>query len=142
MKKNKKIEKYEKAKFFCESCGAEVAQNARVCTNCGKFFSAVRCPHCGRVGTTEEFIHGCPECGYAVPPSQSIIGSGLVGESGKNRKNKGNKKVGQKDFFSFADIFRSKKNKAVSESKLPLWIYLVCILALVFIVIALYSCLK
>lgn len=141
MKKNKLFEKYEKAKFFCESCGAEVAQNARVCTNCGKFFSAVRCPHCGRVGTTDEFIHGCPECGYAVPPSQSIIGSGLVSSSNtgskskrKNRKNQG--------LFSLSSVFGNKKSKAGYESHLPLWIYIVCILVLVFLVIALYSCLK
>ena len=141
MKKNELFEKYEKAKFFCESCGAEVAQNARVCTNCGKFFSAVRCPHCGRVGTTDEFIHGCPECGYAVPPSQSIIGSGLVSSSNtgskskrKNRKNQG--------LFSLSSVFGNKKSKVGYESHLPLWIYIVCILVLVFLVIALYSCLK
>ena len=140
MKKNKKIEKYEKAKFFCESCGAEVSQNARVCTNCGKFFSAVRCPHCGRIGRTEEFIHGCPECGYAVSPSQSIIGSGLNPQS-KSKYKKG-KSFGNKSFFSFGSIFGSRGNKAAYDSRLPLWIYIVCILALVFLVIAFYSCLK
>ena len=36
------------AKFFCESCGAEVPHNSKVCINCGKFFASVRCPNCGK----------------------------------------------------------------------------------------------
>ena len=44
--------KSEQAKFFCESCGKEVKQNAKVCTYCGKFFSSVRCPNCGKTGST------------------------------------------------------------------------------------------
>jgi len=129
----KKIKKFEKAKFFCESCGAEVSQNARVCTNCGKFFSAVRCPHCGRVGKTEEFIHGCPECGYAVSPSQSFYPSDRKSSSSNKKRNSN---------FSISSIFGVKKNKAAYESKLPVWIYIVCLLVLLFLVIAMYSCLR
>ena len=42
----------KQAKFFCENCGEEVAQNARFCNKCGRFFSAVRCPQCGKVGSS------------------------------------------------------------------------------------------
>ena len=65
----KKINRFKKAKFFCEFCGNEVKQNDKVCTYCGKFFASVRCPNCGKTGRTEEFTHGCPACGYAVKPA-------------------------------------------------------------------------
>lgn len=64
-----KINRFKKAKFFCEFCGNEVHQNDKVCQYCGKFFASVRCPKCGKVGRTEEFTHGCPACGYAVRPT-------------------------------------------------------------------------
>ena len=64
--KNKKKE----AKFFCESCGSEVPRNSKTCPQCGKFFASVRCPQCGRTGSNEDFINGCPTCGYAVNPDQ------------------------------------------------------------------------
>ncbi|MDR1785697.1 MAG: zinc ribbon domain-containing protein [Spirochaetaceae bacterium] len=54
----------ERSKFFCEHCGAEVKQNAKVCTACGKFFTAVRCPECGQSGDAQDFAQGCPYCGY------------------------------------------------------------------------------
>ena len=55
----------QKAKFFCENCGAEVPEKARVCQHCGKFFASVRCPMCGTIGSVSQFTHGCPQCGYA-----------------------------------------------------------------------------
>jgi predicted RNA-binding Zn-ribbon protein involved in translation (DUF1610 family) len=60
-----------KAKFFCESCGAEVRHSERVCPTCGKTFTAVRCPRCGFEGDSKQFMRGCPECGYlnVVPPA-------------------------------------------------------------------------
>ena len=63
------------AKFFCESCGAEVGADAKFCKKCGKFFASVRCPVCGTTGSNEKFKDGCPNCGYAVgrePPSSKI----------------------------------------------------------------------
>ena len=62
-------EKSRTAKFFCENCGAEVARNAKLCRHCGRFFSSVRCPQCGKTGTPEEFSKGCPDCGYTVESS-------------------------------------------------------------------------
>lgn len=55
----------KEARFFCEHCGKEVKVNARICTHCGSFFSAVRCPKCSFSGAGELFLHGCPRCGYA-----------------------------------------------------------------------------
>ena len=59
-------EKNQKAKFFCESCGAQVPAKARVCPTCGRFFSSVRCPRCGFTGMVSAFTHGCPKCHYAM----------------------------------------------------------------------------
>jgi hypothetical protein len=53
-------------RFFCEHCGAEVRRDARVCPRCGHFFSSVKCPKCGYSGKPDDFIGGCPSCGYAL----------------------------------------------------------------------------
>ena len=122
--------KQEQAKFFCESCGKEVKQNAKVCNYCGKFFSSVRCPNCGKTGSTSEFENGCPDCGYAV--------------------NKGFKNINSKSNFQnhkksslLASIFNNRsKLQSKSSDSLPLWIYLVCIFALILVLICFYSCLQ
>jgi uncharacterized membrane protein YvbJ len=53
-----------KARYFCESCGAEVHAGASTCPSCGSVFTAVRCPECGYEGRAPEFRSGCPVCGY------------------------------------------------------------------------------
>jgi hypothetical protein len=60
-----------KARFFCESCGAEVRHSETVCPSCGKTFTAVRCPRCGFEGGAKQFARGCHGCGYlnVIPPS-------------------------------------------------------------------------
>lgn len=118
MKKNRKK---EKAKFFCESCGSEVNQNARVCTYCGKFFSSVRCPNCGKTGKTEEFIHGCPDCGYAV-------------SKGKNAFNSNSN-------LKYFNNNVSSLSKNTGDGHLPIWIYCLCVSVLIVLVVCLYSCL-
>jgi predicted RNA-binding Zn-ribbon protein involved in translation (DUF1610 family) len=55
-------------RFFCEHCGAEVRQNDKVCSMCGRFFSSVKCPACGYSGDSTVFRDGCPVCGYAFTP--------------------------------------------------------------------------
>lgn len=57
-----------KPKFFCESCGEEVRQNAKLCPHCGRFFASVKCPSCGYSGDARVFKEGCPVCGYAFRP--------------------------------------------------------------------------
>ena len=54
-------------RFFCEHCGAEVGRDERACPECGRFFSAVRCPRCGFSGSAGKFADGCPVCGYSMP---------------------------------------------------------------------------
>jgi len=44
--------------------------NASKCPNCGKTFSAVRCPKCSYVGQPGEFAKGCPNCGYSEAAPQ------------------------------------------------------------------------
>ena len=121
--------KSNKAKFFCENCGSEVPENAKVCKTCGKFFISVRCPECGATGSHEDFKDGCPRCGYAVNKTASA----------KNRQAQKQKNaVNVLKRLRF--VFHPKKIHA--ESALPLWIYVVTTTVLVAIVFAAYSCIK
>ena len=61
----------KKPRFFCDNCGYEVSSDEKSCQNCGRFFSAVRCPSCNYSGPDEMFKGGCPMCGYSAPPSKS-----------------------------------------------------------------------
>ena len=56
----------KKARFYCESCGAEVPLEAKRCPKCGAGFESVRCPACGFTGEEKEFKSGCPSCGHKV----------------------------------------------------------------------------
>lgn len=116
MKKNKNS---KKAKFFCQSCGSEVNQNAKVCTYCGKFFASVMCPNCGHSGTADQFTHGCPQCGYAV-------------YKGKNYNN----------HFSKSDKNKKRNSSKYVDSSLPAWLYITTISVLIFVIIMFYSCLQ
>ncbi len=53
-----------KKSFFCEACGAEVKGRSDACPSCGRSFLGVRCSRCGKEGSPEDFIRGCPDCGY------------------------------------------------------------------------------
>ena len=120
------------AKFFCENCHSEVKSNARFCPTCGKFFSSVKCPMCGAVGTSQQFKEGCPKCGYAEGKTnqnntgsspKSSINNNADGKSFKGRGFSGAKTGGLKRLFS-----------SRSDDSLPAWIYLVAIGLLVGIV--------
>ena len=117
------------AKFFCESCGSEVPSKAKVCPVCGKFFASVRCPKCGRTGASEEFIKGCPTCGYAMRPED------LYGEDYDPDKYGGSSgtKSGNK-------IAKGKKSTSGSDSALPFWIYVIPLSILAVLIVILYSC--
>jgi uncharacterized membrane protein YvbJ len=58
----------KKPRFFCDNCGAEVPMSAKSCPQCGRFFASVRCPKCGFTGKDEDFVRGCPVCGYSAAP--------------------------------------------------------------------------
>ena len=60
-----------KARFYCDSCGAEVRGRSAKCPSCGKTFAAVRCPRCGYEGPPADFVRGCRLCGYmSVNPEE------------------------------------------------------------------------
>jgi predicted RNA-binding Zn-ribbon protein involved in translation (DUF1610 family) len=73
-KKKKKVK--VSPKFYCDSCGTEVGQEATVCPKCGKLFASVRCPACGFVGEVNLFDEGCPACGYSPEPGEKSEKSG------------------------------------------------------------------
>lgn len=101
-----------KAKFYCENCGAEVPESAKFCKYCGRFFSSVRCPNCGATGSSSRFSNGCPECGYAANgTSTSVATAGKINSS-----------------------FQLRKKKRQDDSPLPVWIYLLTVLALAVII--------
>lgn len=133
MKNNKK------AKFFCENCGSEVPENAKFCKNCGKFFSAVRCPKCGCTGRSQDFKKGCPKCGYAV--SNDFV-------SNENSKTEANATAIASIFNSISknkkNTFEQKSKTAFqkTETSLPLWIYLVTTALLFTMIFAVYSCIR
>lgn len=123
--------KNKKAKFFCENCGAEVPENAKLCKKCGKFFISVRCPNCGRTGTSKEFKKGCPSCGYAT-------GKNSFSSSEKTH----NHSVALNHIFGQAKNFPSDKKNSRQENSLPTWIYLLTLGMLVAVMIGVYSCIK
>lgn len=109
----------KKAKFYCENCGVEVPESAKICNYCGRFFSSVRCPKCGATGSTSQFTNGCPKCGYAAAGNN-------ISQIGKSSNRNGS------NFFSFS------KKKRGEDAPLPIWIYLLTVIALGVIVAFVY----
>jgi hypothetical protein len=74
-----------KARFFCESCGAEVSHSQKVCPSCGRTFTAVKCPRCGFEGGAKQFARGCPQCGYlnVLPPTTGAAGTRGTGSNSR-----------------------------------------------------------
>ena len=101
------------AKFFCENCGSEVPENAKLCKKCGKFFISVRCP-----------------CGYAGNKKNSH------GELSTVEKAKALSRL-----FSNADSSISERKQKHSDP-LPMWIYAVTLTLLALVISGLYSCMK
>jgi predicted RNA-binding Zn-ribbon protein involved in translation (DUF1610 family) len=95
-------------RFFCENCGEEVPRNAEKCPRCGRFFASVRCPACGFTGAESLFKGGCPVCGYSAPASGS---------------------------WEKAPV---KLPPLKKSGPLPLWVYIVTLLALILVCGALY----
>lgn len=125
----------KQAKFFCENCGEEVAQNARFCKKCGRFFSAVRCPNCGKVGSSHSFANGCPSCGYAEKgKDKKNSSSSLTSSVHAAGQNKGH-------FYMHKPKYSQVKNrKKGSSNSLPVWIYALTFGSLVIMIILLMRC--
>ena len=118
------------AKFFCENCGSEVPENAKLCKKCGKFFISVRCPCCGATGSSKDFEKGCPQCGYAGNKKNSHVELSTVEKA---------KALSQ--LFSNADSSISERKQKHSDP-LPIWIYAVTLTLLALVISGLYSCMK
>lgn len=125
----------KEAKFFCENCGEEVAQNARFCKKCGRFFSSVRCPKCGKVGSAHAFSKGCPQCGYAEKPTKTSSKNGSSGFSSQGPA---------KGHFYFhkpgSGSANSTSRKNYNSSSLPFWIYGITFSLLVVMIILFMRC--
>ena len=123
----------QKAKFFCENCGAEVPADAHMCKNCGRFFSSVRCPNCGASGSASKFAKGCPVCGYATDSGTFNIEAYSEEEKEEVRRRLSDaeqKKI--KGAFAAYELKRARG----SGSALPLWVYAVTLTVLFGVVAA------
>jgi len=89
-----------------------VGRNAHSCPECGRFFSAVRCPRCGFSGPAGKFASGCPVCGYSLPPDD------LSAEPARVERGYG------------------------PAAPLPTWTWLVAVAALVAAIIGMWSALR
>ena len=126
----------KQAKFFCENCGEEVAQNARFCNKCGRFFSAVRCPQCGKVGSSHSFVNGCPSCGYAEKNSKSK-------STNQNKDSQFEAKNKKSHFYMHKPKYASTSsstNKKGAGSSLPVWIYILTLGVLAVMIVLLIKC--
>ena len=109
----------KQAKYFCENCGSEVAANARFCPACGRFFSAVRCPSCGFMGSVMAFKNGCPKCHYAMTEEDIYGPDGAPGSKSKKKKH------GEQ---------RQKGGKKSASEDVPVWLMIASIIVLIGIV--------
>lgn len=131
--------KKQHAKFFCENCGAEVSENARVCRYCGRFFSSVRCPQCGASGPASMFDKGCPRCGYAMNDTQTISYTAPDGNEMRKHLSSSEKRKLKAAFGAY----RSKNPSAApGDNSLPAWIYIITACILAAVLAAVFSCIK
>lgn len=128
----------QKAKFFCENCGAEVPEKARFCKHCGKFFTSVRCPKCGSTGPSASFAKGCPVCGYAA--GGKSIPSPISLDSERRHLTRGEKKKLRSAFSSAAGRMGAREKEG--DGTLPAWIYAITAMAMLAALFGVYSCMK
>ena len=124
----------KQAKFFCENCGAEVAQSARFCGKCGRFFSSVRCPVCGKTGSSNMFANGCPSCGYGSKEQPGGVAQMSAAEQMKRAAD-------SKGHFYVHKKHGSQRPAArQGDGSLPAWIYAVTLAALAGIIAGIMRC--
>ncbi|MBQ2601557.1 MAG: zinc ribbon domain-containing protein [Treponema sp.] len=128
-----------KAKYFCENCGAEVLSKARFCPHCGKFFSAVRCPNCNYTGQVSDFKNGCPRCHYKTSDasSDSPEKSGYDTSDGLEHKlsRKSRRKIGR----AFTE-YRSKS--AAISGDTPIWLLVLSLVILIGAIVGIFAVLR
>lgn len=113
----------KKAKFYCENCGHEVPENAKVCRHCGKFFISIRCPKCGKVGDANTFKDGCPNCGYNMKNDSAL--AKILQESNSAPK-----------------LHSSDGDSDSRDFSLPIWVYIVAGALLIISAFAVFSCIR
>ncbi|MDR0732339.1 MAG: zinc ribbon domain-containing protein [Treponema sp.] len=110
----------KKPRFFCDNCGAEVAISAKSCPRCGRFFASVRCPKCGFTGKDEDFVRGCPACGYSALPIPAK-------PPGRN---------------PVKNVSWERKQPGGAAGTLSFWMYLFAALIFIFVLTLLYNLLR
>ncbi|MDR1072388.1 MAG: zinc ribbon domain-containing protein [Treponema sp.] len=125
--KRKKEKPKKQIRFFCDKCGFEVPQDAKVCPGCGCSFSSVKCPACGFTGQADSFKDGCPVCGYSVEKTEYPQGFQTVSGGRKTSKSDGDSHAITKRF-----------GWSIQQTELPLWIYIITSIALIISIVALY----
>lgn len=127
-----------KAKYFCENCGSEVAAKARFCPNCGKFFSSIRCPQCGKMGTVKDFMNGCPACHYAMS-HEELYGTPDEDDDTPNTVDGRKHKLSRKSKRQIKNAFKTFNNKtAQTFSDAPVWVFFLGIVLLIIVLGALF----
>jgi ssDNA-binding Zn-finger/Zn-ribbon topoisomerase 1 len=96
--------------------------SAKSCPQCGRFFASVRCPHCGFTGRDEDFVRGCPVCGYSTPPG------GAFAEAAPRKPGRG--KAGR------------SPRRGEEGGGLSIWTYLLAALILICVLMLLYNSLR
>ncbi|MDR1866872.1 MAG: zinc ribbon domain-containing protein [Treponema sp.] len=129
--------------FICDNCIKEVPQDAEVCPHCGKSFASVKCPACGFVGEAKQFYEGCPICGYlSLPPSEKPPAKAVP--TNKKREPSDTHALMHKrlSFRETVGAVRAILIAIIAKSQtmgLPLWVYVVTILAFISMCVALFS---
>lgn len=126
----------KQAKFYCENCGAEVPQSARFCNKCGRFFSSVRCPVCGKTGSSNLFANGCPSCGYGGKDKPGIAGTGF--QSVEDAKDAAVRSKGH--FYVHRKAAARASKKDGGDGSLPFWVYIVTFAALMLLLLGIIRC--
>ncbi|MDR2446854.1 MAG: zinc ribbon domain-containing protein [Treponema sp.] len=141
MKRKKKAQK-KQIRFFCDKCGFEVPQDAKVCPDCGCSFSSVKCPACGFIGQVASFQDGCPVCGYSteqIENAQTKMAQSASIQAAQSAQSFETVTSGQETSAS-VDISRiiRKVRRSIQYTELPLWIYIITSIALIVSMLALY----
>lgn len=130
------------AKYFCENCGAEVGARAKFCPKCGKFFSSVRCPECGKLGTVRDFKDGCPRCHYAMT-HEDIYGAPESRSADEETLDGLRHRLSLRSRRKIKSAFRKHEKRSAEQSGdgAPAWLFVVSVIILGAIVgVIIYRC--